>query len=130
MSLQVPRLDSLRNPPKQPNVGDYDNLKIKLYGIGVDCHSRFFQICLRISMSECENIEEEDDFKIFEIRSSSEIPGLQEAKETLISKIMEYYPDFSAEDFHYTCESSGPYHKPLLNAWKGAMWRFFVLWNG
>ncbi|MCF8305488.1 MAG: transposase [Ignavibacteriales bacterium] len=104
---QVPRLESLHSPQL-----DLDNLKLKSYGVGVDCHSKFYQVNLRIK-------GEDEAFYTYDYRVNANIPEMLGIKQELLGLIERYDETVNENNFHYTCESSGPYHKPLINAWKG-----------
>lgn len=123
MSPQAPELVSL---PAPTEVWDGDNLGVQVpsdevevlrihpYGVGVDCHSRFYQITLLVR-------EPSSDTAIrYEWTVPATMPALAAAKETILDTLAEHdcLPPSPPEDhLRYTCESSGPYHKPLINAW-------------
>lgn len=109
MSQPVPRLESLQSPILHG--AENDNLAIKSYGIGVDCHSRFYAVCLRINR--------DGEFDLREWDVPARVPDLIEAKEEVLETLLSAGVEVEWDDLHYTCESSGPYHKPLLNAWVG-----------
>ena len=79
------------------------------YGIGIDCHSKFYQACLLFK-----NVER---FMRYEITFPAEWQEILKAKSKIQKKLDEY--NINEGKFRYTLESSGVYHKPILYAWKG-----------
>jgi transposase len=81
------------------------------YGVGVDCHSRFFQVCVLIPSGT----------QI--VRTERKVPALwpelRAAKAWIVRTLMEYGIDVLEFDLRYTCESTGQYHMPLCLAWRG-----------
>ena len=81
------------------------------YGVGVDCHSRFFQVCVLIPTGT----------QI--VRTERKVPALwpelRAAKARILRTLLEYEIIVSESDLRYTCESTGQYHMPLCLAWRG-----------
>ena len=87
------------------------SLTLHQYGVGVDCHSRFFQVCVLIpSGTEIIQIER---------KVPALWPELRAAKDWLLHVLAEQGLVLSASDLRYTCESTGQYHMPLCLAWRG-----------
>ena len=87
------------------------SLTLHRYGVGVDCHSRFFQVCVLIpDGTELVKIER----KVPALRAE-----LRAARAWLLHTLREHGIDVSPSDLRYTCESTGQYHMPLCLAWKG-----------
>jgi transposase len=110
MAPQAPRLDSLHVPLPEGS----ETLKIAPYGIGVDCHSRFYQICLLVREPASETGALRYDWDC-----PADIPSLSAARSQLLELLALHGIEVTVGTLAYTCESSGPYHKPLLNAWGG-----------
>src|SRR5262249_34017079 len=78
---------------------------------GVDCHSRFFQICVLIpGGSQLVQIER---------RVPALWPELRAAMAWIVRTLREQGIDVPPSSLRYTCESTGQYHMPLCLAWKG-----------
>jgi hypothetical protein len=90
------------------------SLTLHRYGVGVDCHSRFFQVCLLIP----------DGTLIvkLECRVPALWPELRAAQAWVLRELLERGIAVSPTDLRYTCESTGQYHMPLCLAWKKQTW--------
>jgi len=91
---------------------DFDTEKLILpYGIGIDCHSRFIQVCILIRTEEkIKRVEQE--FTVL-------WPVLEEARTWILAVLNKYSLGFSGTDFHYCIESTGTYHYPIVHCFKG-----------
>ena len=87
------------------------SLTLHRYGVGVDCHSRFFQVCILIPKGT--------ELVKFERKVSAVWPALEAAKTWVLDTLREQGIPVDASDLRYTCESTGQYHMPLCLAWKG-----------
>ena len=98
-------------PSPIPDGKGQPSLMLHRYGVGVDCHSRFFQVCVLIP----------DGTEIVKIERKVPAlwPELRAAKAWLLHTLREHGIDVSPSDLRYTCESTGQYHMPLCLAWKG-----------
>ncbi len=98
-------------PSPKPEGKGQPDLTLHRYGVGVDCHSRFFQICVLIpSGTEIVKIER---------KVPASWPELRAAKAGILATLKEHGIDVSPSDLRYTCESTGQYHMPLCLAWRG-----------
>ena len=98
-------------PSPTPKGEVQPSLTLHRYGVGVDCHSRFFQVCILIpGGTEIVRIEE---------KVPALWPKLRAAKAWLLRTLKEQGVDVSPSDLRYTCESTGQYHMPLCLAWRG-----------
>jgi hypothetical protein len=79
--------------------------------VGVDCHSRFFQLCLLIP--------EGARLTKLERPVPASWPELRAARDWLLRALGERGIAVDAPDLRYTCESTGLYHMPLCLAWRG-----------
>jgi len=81
------------------------------YGVGVDCHSRSFQICVLIP-----NAREHREWQ-------QTVPAQWDQLRTTHAWVLRVLHDQGLEvapsDLRYTCESTGQYHMPLCLAWRG-----------
>ena len=78
---------------------DFDTEKLILpYGIGIDCHSRFIQVCILIRT--------EEKIKRVENEFSVLWPILEQAKQWILEVLTKYSLGFSGTDFHYCIEST------------------------
>ena len=98
-------------PSPIPDGKGQPSLTLHRYGVGVDCHSRFFQVCVLIP----------DGTEIVKIERNVPAlwPELRAAKAWILQTLMEHGIDVSPSDLRYTCESTGQYHMPLCLAWRG-----------
>jgi transposase len=81
------------------------------YGVGVDCHSGFFQICVLIADGrELRKIEQ----KVLACWNE-----LRAAQAWVLRILRERGIDVAPNELRYTCESTGQYHMPLCLAWRG-----------
>jgi transposase len=87
------------------------SLTLNDYGLGVDCHSGFFQICVLVST--------EKSLLTHEITVRAVWPELMKAKHTVLSALALHGVDAAEDDLRYTLESTGQYHKPICLAWRG-----------
>ena len=81
------------------------------YGVGVDCHSSFFQICVLIPHA--------GEYRKFEWKAPAVWNKLRAAQEEVLRVLREHGIELASGDLRYTCESTGQYHMPLCLAWKG-----------
>ena len=87
------------------------SLPLHRYGVGVDCHSRFFQICVLIPQGT--------EILRWERTMPALWPELCATKAWVLQSLMEHGLNISQSDLRYTCELTGQYHMPLCLAWKG-----------
>jgi transposase len=98
-------------PSPIPDEKGQPSIALHPYGVGVDCHSRFFQICVLIpGGTEIIKIER---------RVPALWPELRTAKAWILRTLLEHGIDVPASGLRYTCESTGQYHMPLCLAWRG-----------
>src|SRR3954447_10236698 len=98
-------------PSPIPDGEGQPSLTLHRYGVGVDCHSRFFQVRVLIpNGTEIVKIER---------KVPALWPELRDAKAWLLHTLMEHGIAVSPSDLRYTCESTGQYHMPLCLAWRG-----------
>jgi transposase len=90
---------------------EQQKLKLNDYGLGVDCHSGFFQICLLVNTGK--------SLVIHEITVRAVWPELMNAKQTVLSVLSVQGVRAAEDDLRYTLESTGQYHKPICLAWRG-----------
>jgi transposase len=101
----------LPSPISPENEKGQPNLTLHRYGVGVDCHSRFFQVCVLIpNGTQIVKIEH---------KVPALWPELRAASAWIVRTLMEHDIELSPSDLRYTCESTGPYHLPLCLAWRG-----------
>jgi hypothetical protein len=98
-------------PSPIPDENGQPSLALHRYGVGVDCHSRFFQVCLLIPSGTA--------IVKFEHRVPALCPELRAAQAWLLRTLSEHDITVSPSELRYTCESTGQYHMPLCLAWKG-----------
>jgi len=98
-------------PSPIPDGQGQPSLTLHQYGVGVDCHSRFFQVCVLIP----------DGTQIVKIEQKVPAlwPALRAAKAWILETLRTHGLDVSPSDLRYTCESTGEYHMPLCLAWRG-----------
>lgn len=85
--------------------------RVYQYGVGVDCHSEFFQVCILIPGPET--------YIRYERRVDATWTALRQAHAWVLTCLARHGLDVLADDLRYTCESTGQYHMPLCLAWKG-----------
>jgi transposase len=81
------------------------------YGVGVDCHSEFFQICVLIVDGR--------EHRRFEQKVLARWNELRAAQAWVLRALREHSIDVAPSELRYTCESTGQYHMPLCLAWRG-----------
>jgi transposase len=98
-------------PSPIPDDEGQPSVTLHHYGVGVDCHSRFFQVCVLIpSGTQLARIER---------KVPALWPELRAAKVWILRTLLERGIDVPPADLRYTCESTGQYHMPLCLAWRG-----------
>ena len=80
---------------------------INSYGVGVDCHSKFYQICVLL--------RDADRIRRFSDKCDAAYKELLEAKDRVQQVLVLH--EHAVEPLAYTCKSTGPYHMPLIKAW-------------
>ena len=86
---------------------------MKPYGIGIDCHSRFYQCCVFVKIISDGN----EKLKKYEFSFSAKPNEILISKERVLSILDKHYLEIDPKELHYTCESTGPYHRPLTLVW-------------
>lgn len=81
------------------------------YGIGIDTHKQFIQVCLLVQ-TRGEITRYEDEFE-------TTWEGLHRARAFVNLKLHAHGQVIKPEELRYTIESTGCYHIPVLLAWKG-----------
>jgi len=85
--------------------------ELNQYGVGVDCHSSFFQICILIPNGR--------EHRRFEQKVPALWNELHTARAWVLRVLREHGIDVVPGELRYTCESTGQYHMPLCLAWRG-----------
>jgi len=98
-------------PSPKPDGTGQPSLTLHRYGVGVDCHSRFFQVCVLIPNGT--------EIVRFERNVPALWPELRAAQAWILATLRDHDIDVSPSDLRYTCESTGQYHMPLCLAWRG-----------
>ena len=94
-----------------PNDDDVEY--VKEYGIGVDCHSKFIEVCIRYRNG---TVIQKSQSR-FSTSWNDLVKGREWCLETLKTKA-DPVPDLS-EPLHYLVESTANYHMPVCMAWGG-----------
>lgn len=81
------------------------------YGLGIDCHSRFFHVCLIVAKGT--------EFLRFERRVHADWRDLRLAHAWVFEVLSRHGIPANDDDLRYTLESTSHYHMPLCIAWKG-----------
>ena len=81
------------------------------YGVGIDCHSKFFEICVHVLVG---NQLATDRLKV-----PAEWGQFKVGREWVLRTLAVHGIAVREEDLRYTVESTGQYHMPLCLAWKG-----------
>lgn len=82
------------------------------YGIGIDCHSKFIQVCVRTSLNSKD---------VFDKEFPVDWKELLAAREWAVNMLRVHVPCFKdGPDLRYTIESTGCYHLPVIRAWAGS----------
>lgn len=87
---------------------------IKSYGIGVDCHAHFIQVCVLVQTRDREVRRWEREF-------STQWADLVAAREWAIGTIVRHTadPQVTGEAPAFTIESTSTYHLPVIKAFAG-----------
>lgn len=81
------------------------------YGLGVDCHAKFYQICLLVHRGAQLVCRE---WTVATVR-----PELAQAQRAVLSTLESFGVVISAHELRYTVESTSLYHMPICVSWKG-----------
>ena len=110
--------DLIRNP--ETTIEDFDTIPdgddieyVKEYGIGIDCHSKFIEVCVRYRKGKL--------IQKAQGHFSTEWDSLVAAREwciNILSTKADPVPDLS-EPLHYLVESTASYHMPVCMAFDG-----------
>jgi transposase len=98
-------------PSPIPDGKGQSQLTLHSYGVGVDCHSRFFQVCILIPNGR--------EIAQIERKVPALWPELRTARAWVLDTLRQLGVCVSPTDLRYTCESTGQYHMPLCLAWRG-----------
>jgi len=98
------RLDPLELAVEDPG------LKLAPYGVGIDCHSRFIQVCVYAQTGGA--------YLRFEEEFSTRWEDLTRAKQWIVAALTSV-GHVVGSSFRYTLESTGCYHLPVCLAWGG-----------
>jgi transposase len=98
-------------PAPIPDGKGQPSLTLHRYGVGVDCHSRFFQVCVLIP--------HETEIVKIERQVPAAWPAPRAARAEIVRILTGHGIELSPSDLRYTCESTGQYHMPLCLAWRG-----------
>lgn len=82
------------------------------YGVGIDCHSKFIQVCVLR--------KDGGRYLRFEREFSTAWASLKQAHFWAFAQVHETDRTVKAHEFRYVIESTGTYHLPVLRAWRGA----------
>jgi transposase len=96
--------------PNPGGIGQHDR-QVFPYGVGIDCHSRFFEICVHVLVG--------NQLATQRLRVAAEWGQLQVAHEWVLRTLDGHGVPVRGNDLRYTLESTGQYHMPLCLAWKG-----------
>ena len=110
MSRPQHRQENCCLPPNDGGHEQHDR-KVYPYGVGIDCHSEFFEICILIPQGA--------GLMTSRLKVSAEWPQLRAAHKWVLSALERHGIDVRPEELRYTLESTGQYHMPICLAWKG-----------
>ena len=96
--------------PNSGEKGQHDR-KVYQYGVGIDCHSKFFEICVHVPAG--------NQLDTHRLRVSAEWGQLKIGREWVLRTLAAHGIGVRGDDLRYTLESTGQYHMPLCLAWKG-----------
>ena len=110
--------DFIRNPNAViedfNEIPDDDIEYVKEYGIGIDCHARFIEVCIRYRNGKT--------ILKAQSRFSTNWNDLIDARDwclNILATKADPVPDLS-EPLHYLIESTANYHMPVCMAWGGS----------
>ena len=92
---------------------DDDIEYVKEYGIGIDCHSKFIEVCVRYRNGSC--------IQKAQGHFTTDWNGLTAGRDwclTVLRTKADPIPDLT-EPLHYLIESTANYHMPVCMAWGG-----------
>jgi transposase len=96
--------------PNEGGIGQHDR-KVYPYGVGIDCHSTFLEICVLVPQGA--------DLETSRLKIDATWPQLLTGYQWVLSTLRRHGIDVRPEELRYTLESTGQYHMPLCLAWKG-----------
>lgn len=81
------------------------------YGVGIDCHSKFIQVCCLVQQA--------GKVHRYEAEFTTEWKSLQQGAAWALEQVRPADATVDARSLRYTIESTGTYHMPVLRAWSG-----------
>ena len=87
--------------PNDGGHGQHDR-KVYPYGVGIDCHSTFFEICVLVLQGT--------DLMTCKLKVNADWPQLCAGHEWVLSALRLHGIDVRPEEIHHTLESTGQYH--------------------
>lgn len=96
-------------PPPSPN-GDVVTPLLP-YGVGIDCHSKFIQVCCLVQQA--------GEVHRYEREFTTEWKSLQQGAAWALAQVAPADKSVDQRSLRYTIESTGTYHMPVLRAWLG-----------
>lgn len=93
-----------------PVNGTMDDQQLNDYGVNVDVHKRFIQVCLTIP---------KDEFIRFESDFPTDWETLVAARDWVLQGPRENDIAVTPDTSWYTLESTGNYHMPVIHPWGG-----------
>lgn len=95
------------------DVGDKEKIALPLhpYGIGIDTHKGFIQVCLLVQVAS--------EVTRFEAEFTTAWPEIERAKAWVMAHLTANRVEVDPAMLRYTIESTGTYHQPVLLCWQG-----------
>jgi transposase len=114
-NLGLPGIDEVLAEQGQ----DAGELALKPYGVGIDCHSKFIQVCVYVRAGT--------EYEKWQGRAATDWRALEGMKNAIVARLHEAGLATGAPDedgviehgFDYTLESTGCYHVPVCLAMGG-----------
>lgn len=97
------------------DMGEHLSLALGLYGIGVDVHSKFMEVCI-IARSGTDYVAHR---KTVSVAWGDLLSAADWVRRILLLHALALPPEDGPLELHYTLESTGCYHCPLILAWQG-----------
>lgn len=81
------------------------------YGVGIDTHSKFIQVCVLVTVRK--------EVRRFERSFHTDWPDLKAAHDWVLNILKKHALAPAPADLRYCIESTSTYHLPVLLAWRG-----------
>lgn len=114
LPVHLPIVDPITDLAKRQGGGPEQDPGVKLapFGVGVDCHSRFIQVCVYVQTPSAEYLRYEETF----LTTWEQLSAAERWARAIVEAAGQSVPPTGLP---FTLESTGCYHIPVCLAWNG-----------